>query len=101
MIHFIFLIFIAAVSSSNIYIRPFSENYPCNISGGVIPCDGSYIYPFDDLIYAFVFGVNTQTPEDSLNFYLQASGPIILNTTAHNNFTISPFKNYGGSLIFS
>lgn len=99
MLHFIFIIFTTAVYSLDIYIRPFSENYPCSISGGFIPCDGSFINPYDNLAYAFVSGVAAETSEGSLNFYLQASGPIILNSTTQNNSTVSPFKDYGGPLI--
>lgn len=68
----------------------------CSVSGGSIPCDGTSSNPYDNLIYAFVYAVATQTPGDPLNFNLQNSGPIALNSNASDSSTVSPFENYEG-----
>lgn len=101
MLHFFILfLFISIVRPKDLYIRPFSVDLLCSVSGGAIPCDGTMTNPYDNLVYAFVYAVATQITGDPLNFYLQNSGPIILNSSAADSSTVSPFENYEGIFSF-
>lgn len=96
---FISFLLISVFHSKDLYIRPFSGDFPCSVSGGSIPCDGTYTNPYDSLIFAFVYGVSINIPGDPLNFYLQSSGPIVLNSSESDSSTISPFENFEGKFL--
>lgn len=95
---FLFSLF-QAVYLLDVYIRPHIPTKLCTYSGGTSNCDGSMLNPHDNLVIAFKSGIASSTSGSTINFYLLASGPIILSSSSNDSSSISPFADFDGFFI--
>ena len=87
---FIFLSYIFSAGIITIYIVPYNPLTPCN---GNQNCDGTFSKPFDDIGYAFQYGVSSCNC-DSLIFYLISTPNAPNKVFYFNGSATSPFSPF-------
>ena len=94
-----FFLYSSLSSSLDIYIAPFNFSFPCQSMTKGNTCNGSKSNPFDDMRYAFQFGVNNSLETLNFKFISNSNQYFYLNMSTTKTL-FSPFDNFSGLIFF-